>query len=210
MDGVILDSEKVYRMHWIQAGAEFGLSKSIMEPICDQVAGGTSDHTRQVYLEALGKDFPYDALRARTYQLMDAYIQENGLERKPGVIELLTFLKRKNIGTALATSTARERATRNLERAGILSYFDHLVFGDSIQRGKPYPDIYLKACEELGTSPEETMGVEDSINGIIASSTGGLFTVMVVDLIQPTQEVREKANRIYKSLFDIIDNWEEE
>ena len=70
--------------------------------------------------------------------------------------------------------------------------------------GKPAPDIYLSACEELGVKPEEAIGIEDSINGVKSSSAAGLYTIMVVDLIEPTEEIRPVADQIYYSLFDVI------
>ena len=48
------------------------------------------------------------------------------------------------------------------------------------------------------------MGIEDSLNGVKASALAGLYTVMVIDLIEPTQECREQAKQIYDSLFDVI------
>jgi DNA helicase-2/ATP-dependent DNA helicase PcrA len=80
-----------------------------------------------------------------------------------------------------------------------------MIFGDVIPagRGKPNPDIYLKACELIGTKPEETIGVEDSINGIKSSKTAGLYTVMVIDLIVPDEENKKYADRIYDEIIKI-------
>ena len=135
---------------------------------------------------------------------MDAEIARNGLDMKPGVKELFAYLKENGYQIALATSTAQERASRNLQRAGILEVFDKIVYGGVVPNGKPAPDIYLRACEELGVKPEEAIGIEDSINGVKSSSAAGLYTIMVVDLIEPTEEMRPLADQIYYSLFDVI------
>jgi len=79
-----------------------------------------------------------------------------------------------------------------------------------VANGKPAPDIYLKACENLRVSPEDAVGIEDSINGVKSSAAAGLYTVMVVDLIEPTDEIRPLANQIYDSLFDVITMLEKE
>ena len=124
-----------------------------------------------------------------------------------GIKELFDFLKERGIKIALATSTDKDRATRFLEPHGLLPYFDAMVFGDIIPpgRGKPNPDIYLAACKQLGIEPAETIGVEDSRNGVLSSSRGGLFTVMVVDLIPPDDAVREYADKIYTNAYEITE-----
>ena len=94
--------------------------------------------------------------------------------------------------------------------AGILSYFDDIVYGGVVANGKPAPDIYLKACENLGVNPEEAIGIEDSINGVKSSAGAGLYTIMVVDLIEPTEEIRPLANQIFDSLFDVMNMLSEE
>ena len=71
--------------------------------------------------------------------------------------------------------------------------------------GKPAPDIYLKACQDIGVKPEEAMGIEDSINGVKSSSAAGLYTVMVIDLIKPTKELFPYCNQIYASLNEMMD-----
>ena len=91
----------------------------------------------------------------------------------------------------------------------MLPYFDDVICGDEIERGKPYPDIYLKACEKLGTKPEETVGVEDSINGVSASHDAGLYTLMVIDLIQPDEETKKKADRISNDIFELTELFED-
>ena len=75
-----------------------------------------------------------------------------------------------------------------------------------VPNGKPAPDIYLRACEALGVKPEHAMGIEDSINGVKSSAAAGLYTVMVIDLIEPTEEVRKLADIICNSLFDVIEH----
>ena len=204
MDGVIFDSEKLYRKHWMITGREYGIPEDEMEDLCNHIAGATRQHNERLMKEHFGEDFDYDTFRAKTMDRMDAEIARDGLDMKPGVKELFAYLKENGYQIALATSTAQERASRNLQRAGILEVFDKIVYGGVVPNGKPAPDIYLRACEELGVKPEEAIGIEDSINGVKSSSAAGLYTIMVVDLIEPTEEMRPLADQIYYSLFDVI------
>ena len=68
---------------------------------------------------------------------------------------------------------------------------------------KTDPDIYLMACEQLGVKPSEAIGVEDSINGVKSSAAAGMCAVMVIDLIQPTDEIREIASKICDNVREI-------
>ena len=205
MDGVIFDSEKLYRKHWMITGAEYGIPEETMRELCNLIAGSTKERNEKLMKSRFGEDFDYMTFRERTMSRMDEDIMQNGVELKPGVMELFDYLKKNEYKIGLATSTQQERAERNLKNAGILSYFDKIVYGGIVENGKPAPDIYLKACRDLGVNPEEAIGIEDSINGVKSSSTAGLYTIMVVDLIEPTEEIRLMTNRIFDSLFDVLD-----
>lgn len=205
MDGVIFDSEKLYRKHWMITGKEYGIPEDTMRELCNLIAGSTKERNEKLMKSRFGEDFDYMTFREKTMSRMDQDILENGVELKPGVVELFEYLKANEYQIGLATSTQRERAERNLENAGILSYFDKIVYGGVVANGKPAPDIYLKACEDLGVKPCEAMGIEDSINGVKSSSAAGLYTVMVVDLIEPTEEIRPMTDRIFNSLFEVMD-----
>ena len=192
MDGVLIDSEKVYRMCWLKNGLSIGIPENEMSKICDRMAGGTKKTNAHVMKEKMGEDFDYLAFRQRTVDMVEAYLNEHGVELKHGVIETLKTLKARGIKMAVATSTDRERAEDKLIRSGLLPYFDD-----------------VKACEKLGTKPEETVGVEDSINGVTASHDAGLYTLMVIDLIQPDEETKKKADRISNDIFELTELFED-
>ena len=205
MDGVIFDTEKLYRKHWIISGEEYGIPREEMEEVCNLIAGAPKERNSLLMKSRYGEDFDYWEFRTKTMNRMDEEIARDGIELKPGVFELLDYLKENGYKIGLATSTVEERAKRNLEYGKVYDYFDEIVYGGVVENGKPAPDIFLKACEQLGVKPSEAIGVEDSLNGVTSSSTAGLFTIMVIDLIKPTEKAREEADKIYDSLFEIID-----
>lgn len=205
MDGVIFDSEKLYRKHWMISAKEYGIPEDTMRELCNLIAGATKENNEKLMKSRFGEDFDYMRFRGKTMDRMDEDIAQNGLDLKPGVKEFFAFLKERGYKIGLATSTQRERAQKNLNNAGILDVFDASVFGGMVKRGKPFPDIYLQACKELGVQPAEAMGVEDSINGVKSSKEAGLYTVMVIDLILPTEEIRQMADGIYDSLFEVME-----
>lgn len=203
MDGVLIDTEKIYRRSWKINGRSIGIPEDEMEHLCDRVAGGNKASNARVFREIMGEDFDYLAFRQKTMDLFEAYVAENGIDIKPHVKETLIYLKEHGVKIALATSTEKSKAVARLEAVGILQYFDERVCGDEIEYGKPHPDIYLKACRKLGALPKETVAVEDSVNGVISAHTAGLYTVMVVDLIKPNEITAGNADKVYYDIEKI-------
>lgn len=200
MDGVITDTEKLYRKFQLEEGLERGIPEDVMIKACERIAGGNKYTNKDAFESIVGRGIDYFEYREKMLARLDAYIKTNGVELKSGVVEILKYLKDKGIKIGLATSTVRERAINNLRQHNIEKYFDKLIFGDMIEHGKPAPDIYLKACEMLEVKPEETIAVEDSINGIKSAGTAGLYPVMVIDLIQPKEEIKCYLRQVYEDI----------
>lgn len=200
MDGVITDTEKLYRRFQLEEGKSRGVPEEVMLQACERIAGGNKFTNKEPFEAIVGRGIDYFEYRDKMIAKLDAYIRENGVELKYGVVETLQYLKEKNIKIGLATSTNKKRAIGYLKAHGIYKYFDRLIFGDMIEHGKPAPDIYLKACEELGVQPEEAIAVEDSINGIKSAGTAGLYAVMVVDLILPNDEIKPYVKQVYEDM----------
>lgn len=112
--------------------------------------------------ERFGADFPYWTIRERRKELMKAHIAANGIDKKPGVDELLDYLRAHRIKTAVATATDPARTKDYLTRIGIYDKFDRIVCATMVENGKPKPDIYLYACEQIGEAPADCIAVEDS------------------------------------------------
>ncbi len=203
MDGVITDTEKLYRRFQLEEGLSRGVPEDVMIRASESIAGGNKHANKPVFEAIVGRGIDYLEYREKMLARLDAYIGANGVELKSGVVEILQYLKDKGIKIGLATSTVRERAINNLKQNNIYHYFDKLIFGDMISHGKPAPDIYLKACEELNVNPEEAIAVEDSINGIKSAGTAGLYPVMVIDLIQPKEEIKPFLKKVYNNITDI-------
>ena len=203
MDGVIFDSERAVMNCWLELAQKYDI-KDIEKPYFACV-GTTMTRTREIMLETYGEDFPYDEY-ARESSLMYHEKYDGGkLPMKPGVMELLSYLKEKGKKIALASSTRRETVTNQLRWAGIIDYFDVIICGDMVSRSKPAPDIFLKACQKLGVSPENTYAIEDSYNGIRAAHAGQLRPIMVPDLLEADDEMRGMAECVCDNLNEVID-----
>ena len=205
MDGVITDTEKLYRRFQMEEGRKRGIPEDVLVYACEHIAGGNKYSNKPIFESIVGRGRDYMEFREKLMANLDAYIAANGVELKYGVKETLAYLKDKGIKVGLATSTIRERAIGYLTAHDIYKYFDKLVFGNMVEHGKPAPDIYLKACEELDVEPARTVAVEDSINGIKSAGTAGLYAVMVVDLIKPNDEIAPYVKQIYDNMTHLCE-----
>ncbi len=203
MDGLILDTEKHLVKYWCQAANEAGF------PMQREHALNIRSLARKFaipYLQGeFGEEFDYVKIRSRRMELMTEALEKEGLELKKGIRELLSYLKASHIPAAIATATDFERTKAYLTRAGIFDSFDRIVCATMVESGKPKPDIYLYAAEQLGLPPQECMALEDSPNGVRSASSAGCVTVMVPDLTQPDEEISALIHAKADSLLDVAE-----
>ena len=202
MDGLMLDTEKLLTRFWIQAAKEAGFDMKT-----EHVLGIRSLAAKFAIpkLQGIfGERFDYAAIRSRRIELMNAYIAENGLEKKKGLDELLEFLKGR-FAIAVATATDYSRTEMYLKEAGVFDYFDKIVCGPMVKSGKPAPDIYLRASSELDLEPHSCAALEDSPNGILSAFRAGCKPIMVPDLSQPDAETSAMLYAKADSLLDVIE-----
>lgn len=201
MDGTLFDTEVIYARAWRAAGAELHFAE--IEQAIAACTGCNLKDTRRYFEENFADVISYDAFIAVRDRYYLEEIARKGIPLKPGVMETLTYLKENKIKIALGTATAMDRTRENLNKTGIADYFDGLVTGDMVKEGKPNPETFLTAAQMLGVAAEECMGVEDSFNGIRAIHAAGMFTVMVPDTVQPTEEIRALLDAECQTLFEI-------
>ena len=201
MDGVLIDTEKWLNRFWCQAALEAGFP---MKPEHALSIRSLAGKFAEPYLQGIfGKEFHYEEIRERRKELMNAYIEAHGIEKKPGVDEILDFLHEKGIKVAVATATDPKRAKEYLSQIGIYDKFDKVCCATMVKNGKPEPDVYLYACEQIGEKPEDCVAVEDSPNGIRSAYAAGLRPIMVPDLCPPTEEMEQLTETVLASLLEV-------
>ena len=122
---------------------------------------------------------------------------------KAGVVELLGLLDRSGLRRAIATSSRHADVQRNLSAHDLESRFHIIVAQGDYARGKPNPDPFLKAAERLETAPEHCLALEDSFNGVRAAASAGMMTIMVPDLIPPTDDIRRLCVQVARDLHEV-------
>ena len=201
MDGVIFDSERLVLEGWLEIAAKYGIEG--IEEVLPRCLGVNAQATREIFREYYGQEFPYDEYKKEASALFHSRYGNGRLPLKPGVRELLSFLKEEGYLVGLASSTRQAVVEQEIRDAGLIHYFDDLVCGDMLKRSKPEPDIYLKACENLKVEPRMAVAVEDSYNGIRSAKRAGMVPVMVPDMVQPDEEMKCLAHVICQDLFEV-------
>lgn len=199
MDGTMIDTEKIKESGWKYAGECQNII--IDDKILSEMRGTNKEYCKEFINKKL-KNINFVKLYNDRNEFIEKYINTNGIKMKKGLMEILQFLKSNNYKIAVASSSEEETIRRYLTKIKILDFFDIIVAGDMIENGKPNPEIYLKAVELLNVSKEQCIGIEDSNSGILSVYRAGLKPIMIPDLEQPTEEVK---NILYAKLNSLVE-----
>lgn len=193
MDGLLLDTERLYFGAFQRTLTALNLPQD--DSIFLRMVGSTHALGREILKEGLANRATLDEFNA----IWDADIAvqiDAGIPVKAGVGDLLKCLSNAGLPCAVATSTHTEKAIRHLALAGIGSAFETVIGGDQVTKGKPAPDIYLKAVAGLGLDPVRCAAFEDSETGVRAALSAGLMTIQVPDLVPPSAEILRLGHTI--------------
>lgn len=204
MDGVIFDSEQACLACWREIAGKYGIRE--IDEVFTRCIGTNKNQTREIVETAYAKEFGSgiaDRLLADSSVLFHQNYDDGRLPVKPGVREILEYLKEHDIRTAVASSTRKAVVEKELDEAGFLAYFDKIIGGDAVRISKPNPGIYLLACEELAVNPAEAFAIEDSYNGIRSAHAAGMRPIMVPDMIPADEEMRGLSEVVCADLFEV-------
>lgn len=198
MDGLLIDSERIIMQACILAASELGIN-----------------YTQSDYVQLIGRSAP-DSTQVMTMQLssvnnftkvmkrVDEILADSGnyFPLKIGALEIVKHFHAQGIPCGVASSSYQNIIKCRLSKVGLLKYFSAITSGDEVERGKPHPDIYLLAIEKLGIPAEACIAFEDSELGARAAIAAGLKVVVVPDLKQPSDYVRENCYQVLNSLAE--------
>ena len=193
-DGTILDTESPDFACWQSIFEDHG-SRLELESWC-QVVGTTWDHFNPFdhLEEKIGKPVNRDDLqvlhRRKFHELVAQQVP------MPGVEATLAAAQELGMKLAVASSSRRDWVQGHLERLGLLSHFEVLKTADDVERVKPDPALYLRALEALEVSAEEAIAIEDSVNGVKAAKTAGLYCVAVPNSVTRNLDFAHADHRL--------------
>ena len=171
-DGVVIDSSSQHERSWEMLAEEielplpknhfkkgFGKRNAVIIP---EILGWTKDFNE---VERLGR---------RKEELYRELVKSDGLRALPGIRELLVELKAVKIPCVVGTSTERENLELSFRLLDLGDFFQGAVCSEDVSRGKPDPEVFLKAAVLMDLPPERCVVLEDSAHGIEAARCGNM------------------------------------
>lgn len=206
-DGLMFDTERLSMEGWGKVAARYGIC--LENGFFKNLRGCKPDKIKEAFIKRYGLEAEYDAICAEKRRYSYQWIKEHGAPVKPGLEELLIYLKEHGVKTAVATASSKNWTQGNIKSAGLEGYFDKYVYGDMVKEAKPNPAIFLMAAETLEEEPGSCMILEDSFNGIRAAHAGGFLPVMVPDQDEPDEEILKLVAAKCDVLSDVIGLFED-
>jgi HAD superfamily hydrolase (TIGR01509 family) len=200
MDGLLVDTEQVVFAAMRHAAA--GLGREIPFEIFQRMVGLTHAKSDLILVEHFGEGFDLEAFQAEVSTFFRAE-QTAGIALKAGAVEILDQLDAMALPRAIATSSSRYAVEQSLGPHGLLGRFGAFITRDVQEQGKPHPEPFLKAAAALGINPADCLALEDSHNGVRSASSAGMMTVMVPDMLDPTEEMETLTVRIATDLHEV-------
>jgi len=201
MDGVMIDSEPLH----LQVETQY--FKAIGIDDCEQFllrypAVRLMDMLKAAVKEYDLKDSPY-----RMYdELLAAKLlafEKSNLVSIDGIRELIEFLSKNDIRTAVASSSAKKLIELILKKLNILECFDICISGDEVKKGKPRPDIFIEASKRIGLAPYQCIVLEDSSFGVLAAKKAGTLCIGFNNPSMGSQDLKQ-ADHIVDKISEVI------
>jgi len=201
MDGTILDSMWLWKAIDIEYLNRFGCEYP--EGLQEEIAGMSFHQTANYFKERFKIEDDIEKMKDDWNEMaMDKYKHEVGL--KKGVLDFLNMLKGKDIKMAIGTSNSVELTDAALDSTGIRDYFDVVLTGSEILKGKPDPYIYLECAKRTDLNPEDCVVFEDIVSGIKAGKSAGMRVIAVDDEFSMS-EVNMKKSLADKYIYDFTE-----
>lgn len=203
-DGLMFDTEKVWQANWKLVADEMNIT--LPEEFKKEICGSSGQHM----LDVIQKYYHVEdgtSIRDRVRQgVFDD--EAKHLDMKEGLLDILEMFKKHDVKMAVASSSQKEMIVRNLRNANVEDYFEVVVSGQEVEHGKPAPDIFLLAAERLGLDAKACYVFEDAYNGVQAGVASKAKTIMIPDLVQPTEEIRNMVADVCTTLKEASDKIE--
>ncbi len=202
MDGLMFDTERLWDTFWEPACQELGVPMPADTAAFLAGGRGLAGDKLQAHVRRYFPTVDVKEMLDTIWRLAGERFAQ-GVPCKPGLQELLATLEEKGLPCIVASSSPRSMIEGNLRTTGTARYFRGVVCGADVQHSKPAPDIFLKAADQIGVDIHRCLVLEDSFNGVRAGHAAGAVTVMVPDLAQPDQEIKQLYNFCCRDLHEV-------
>jgi HAD superfamily hydrolase (TIGR01509 family) len=199
LDGTLIDSMHI----WRQVDREFLGKRGIGVPedlFAHMPLGNSYIQTAQYFKDRFSLPDSVESIMNEWTALVCRHY-ESDIALKENVRDVIEWLADKNLSIGMGTSNSHDLAVAALRQHSLLNFFQTIVTGCRELRGKPFPDIYLKAAQELETRPEECIVIEDTLSGIRAANSAGMYSISIYD----SDSEDQRKDIIAESLFSALD-----
>lgn len=203
LDGTLVDSEPASRRVWEAFLNRFG--HTLSDTVYAQMIGRRKDVSIQLVKDRFALPLsPSEILHQRSQ--LSQQLGSQPLLPMLGLGEVMDVLRRYQCPWGVATSSQREYAEKVLKDLGIWAECRALATGDDVAHGKPAPDLFLLAAEQLGVAAETCLAVEDSAAGCESALSAGMTVVAIPNPIIPVQTF-PPVHHFCRSLVDLAQFW---
>lgn len=206
-DGVVVDTEPIHYITFKQTLAQLGIEIPKERWYREFTGIGSKNIIRILFQENKINEEVEKWFEKRRKNFFD-YVKNNGVNKIDGIDVFLKILKTKNIKTGIATGSGRELTKFVLQKISLSDYFDVIVSADDVTNKKPHPEVFLKAAELLGVSPNKCIAFEDSPNGVKSAKAAGMKLIGVESPSLPGTEcdfvIKDFQNLKFSDLQKLI------
>ncbi len=179
MDGLLIDTEPIWRRSEIEVFGELGLH--LTEEQCMQTMGVRVAEVVQLWYSRHPWEGPScEEVTRRIYASVIEHVLSEG-EPMPGVIAALRIVRDSDLLCGIASSSSEILIRAVIQRLGIGEYIQMICSADDEAEGKPHPAVYLTAARRLGVAPQQCVAFEDSPNGVESAKAAGMLCIVVPD-----------------------------
>jgi len=204
-DGVVIDSSVAHERSWQALAREENL---LLPP--DHFKRGFGKRNEIIIPEILGWSKDPQEIRRLSQQKEANYrviARQGHIRLLPGAKELTAQLKQLGIPCVIGTSTHKANLALAFELFDLGHLFQGAVASEDVSRGKPDPEVFLKACALAGGDPSRSFVFEDSFSGIQAGLAGGFITIALATTHPREALIPQNAHRIVKDLSEVDPQW---
>ena len=202
MDGLMFDTERATYRAYMEKAAEWGYEPTKEQYL--QFLGLNAQAIQAKYYDFFDKDIDAPELYRQVGERKVEILRTEGMPIKKGLFEILDVLDKKGIRKAVASGCEFEGIERNLADAGLTGRFDLLMTTEWVERGKPYPDVFLAICEKLNVVTSEALVLEDAQSGVRAALAAGIRVINVPDMLPIPEDLAAQCVSVKESLLDVI------
>ena len=201
MDGTLVDSEVVWDIAEREMFADMGLVYNA--EVREQVIGLRLDEFFEKLISIYELDNSVEELEAELIKRMLLKIPEM-VEPKSGAQAMIEWASHQGIPYCIASSSPMTIIEASVNAQGWTDLIPHLYTADAVPKGKPAPDVYLHAAEQLGVNPEECLALEDSPNGARSAVAAGMTCYVVPDSHSTPEKFADITPHVFNSLDDVL------